>query len=104
MDAGGDTGDEKVCAIAVVDAFLMYFWAFNWGKVVLGNQLGDHVGDWEHNLVRFENGVPTAVWYLHHASGEAFAFETTRKDAGGKRPLVYAANSSHVLYATPSSR
>lgn len=71
---------------------------------MLGNQLGDHVGDWEHNLVRFENGVPTAVWYSQHANGEAFAWKTVLKDVAGKRPLVYAANGSHALYPTPVSR
>ncbi|KAF2445806.1 hypothetical protein P171DRAFT_386640 [Karstenula rhodostoma CBS 690.94] len=109
-DADGGTGDEKTSAVivvdkgnGVVDAFYMYFWAFNWGGVVLGNQLGDHVGDWEHNLVRFEHGVPTAVWFAQHANGEAFAFKTVLKDAAGKRPRVYAANGSHALYPTPGT-
>ncbi|KAL5392811.1 hypothetical protein DPSP01_000509 [Paraphaeosphaeria sporulosa] len=105
------SGDEKTCAVivvdkgnGVVDAFYMYFWAFNWGGVVLGNQLGDHVGDWEHNLVRFEHGVPTAMWFSQHANGEAFAWGTVLKDgATGTRPVVYAANGSHALYATPGT-
>lgn len=107
----GSTSDEKTCAVivvekgnSIVDAFYMYFWAFNWGGVVLGNQLGDHVGDWEHNLVRFVNGMPSAVWYSQHANGEAFAWKALQKDAAGKRPVVYAANGSHALYATPVSR
>lgn len=46
MDGAGDTG-EKTASIIVVDkgngvtdVFYMYFWAFNWGGVVLENQLG----------------------------------------------------------------
>lgn len=46
-DADGGTPGEVTCAIIVVDkgnnvvdAFYMYFYAFNWGGVVLGNQLG----------------------------------------------------------------
>lgn len=30
----------------VVDVFYFYFFAFNWGGVVLEKQLGDHIGDW----------------------------------------------------------
>jgi hypothetical protein len=47
-DANGGTGNEKTSAIiivdkgnGVIDVFYMYFWAFNWGGVVLGNQLGE---------------------------------------------------------------
>jgi len=43
----GGTGDQKTCSVivvekenGVVDAFYMYFFAFNWGGVVLENQLG----------------------------------------------------------------
>lgn len=46
-DASGSTGEEKTAVIivvdkgnGVVDAFYMYFCAFNWGGVVLEKQLG----------------------------------------------------------------
>jgi hypothetical protein len=52
-DADGKTGDAKSCAVIVVDkgngfvdAFYMYFYAFNWGGIVLEKNLGNHVGDW----------------------------------------------------------
>jgi len=52
-DADGKTGDAKSCAVIVVDkgngmvdAFYMYFYAFNWGGIVLDKNLGNHVGDW----------------------------------------------------------
>jgi hypothetical protein len=48
-DANGGVGDEMTAVIivvdkgdGVVDAFYMYFWAFNWGGVVLENQLGQY--------------------------------------------------------------
>lgn len=63
----------KSCAIivndhgnGVVDAYYMYFYAFNLGLTVLGQLLDDHVGDWEHTMVRFTNGTPTSMWYSQH--------------------------------------
>ena len=68
----------------------MYFYAYNYGGTFLGTNLGNHVGgrslvprnmytadtypDWEHNMIRFANGVPTAVWYSQHDNGEAFTY------------------------------
>ncbi|KAF7632004.1 hypothetical protein AFLA_012849 [Aspergillus flavus NRRL3357] len=39
----------------VVDAFWFYFYSFNLGNVVLNVRFGNHVGDWEHCLVRFHH-------------------------------------------------
>lgn len=68
-DGNGKTNGATSCAVIVndrgsgnVDAFYMYFYANNLGNTVLGQEIGDHVGDWEHNMIRFKNGVPKAIW------------------------------------------
>jgi hypothetical protein len=69
---------------------------------VLGSPLlefGDHVGDWEHTMVRFNNSVPQAIWYSQHSGGEAFTYAATQKYQGGVRPVVYVANGTHANYA-----
>ncbi|KMU81686.1 hypothetical protein CISG_02704 [Coccidioides immitis RMSCC 3703] len=59
---------------------------------------GNHVGDWEHNMIRFENGQPQAIWYSQHASGHAFEWNAV--DKRGNRPIVFSSNGSHAVYAT----
>lgn len=83
-----------------VDVFYMYFYSFNWGGIVniIDKNFGNHVGDWEHNMIRFVDGVPTAAWYSQHADGEAFVWEALQKN--GDRPYAYSANGSHATYAT----
>ncbi|KAL9601594.1 MAG: hypothetical protein Q9219_002428 [cf. Caloplaca sp. 3 TL-2023] len=81
-----------------VDAFYMYFTAYNWGGRILDEDVGEHVGDWEHNMIRFENGTPTQVWYSQHGFGEAFTYECLEKH--GIRPVAYSGNGSHAVYAT----
>ncbi|OAX79774.1 hypothetical protein ACJ72_05906 [Emergomyces africanus] len=74
---------------------------YNQGNTVLGIQFGNHVGDWEHNMIRFENGEPQAIWYSQHAAGQAFEYQATEKQ--GLRPVGYSANGSHAVYATPGT-
>ncbi|KAH7378320.1 hypothetical protein BKA66DRAFT_149445 [Pyrenochaeta sp. MPI-SDFR-AT-0127] len=107
VDANGGTGESKTGVVivvdkggGVVDAFYFYFYANNWGGVVLAKELGDHVGDWEHNMIRFNNGVPQSVWLSQHANGAAYTFSSLNKDKSGKRPVLYSANGSHAVYPT----
>ncbi|EEQ91112.1 uncharacterized protein BDCG_06232 [Blastomyces dermatitidis ER-3] len=91
-----DHGDGKT-----VDVFYFYYFAYNQGNTVIGIQFGNHVGDWEHNMIRFENGAPQAIWYSQHSAGQAFTYEATEKQ--GLRPVGYSSNGSHAVYSTPGT-
>ncbi len=75
----------------------------------------------EHNMIRFKDGIPQAVWYSQHSNGQAFEYRVLQKDQAGRRvssistsskqfcepvlrckkqPLVYSAHGSHANYAT----
>ncbi|KAE8336211.1 hypothetical protein BDV24DRAFT_168461 [Aspergillus arachidicola] len=83
----------------VVDAFWFYFYSFNLGNVVLNVRFGNHVGDWEHCLVRFHHGKPKALFFSAHSAGEAYSYEAVEKN--GERPVIYSALGTHAMYATP---
>ena len=85
-DSSGATTDAVTCAVIVnnhggglVDFYYMYFYGWNQGTIVLGADYGNRLGDWEHNMVRFQNGTPTAVWYSQHNNGEAFTYDVVAK-------------------------
>ncbi|RMZ87839.1 hypothetical protein DV736_g4941, partial [Chaetothyriales sp. CBS 134916] len=92
-DKGSDT----------VDVFYFYFYSYNQGTWVLGLQsleLGDHVGDWEHNMIRFVNGEPSAMYFSQHSSGQAFTFSVLDKDSSTGRPINFPARGTHANYPT----
>jgi hypothetical protein len=104
----GKTSKAVSCAIitndkgsGLVDAFYFYFYAYNQGNTVLGRELGDHIGDWEHNMIRFQDGVPETIWFSQHGNGEAFTYTALEKSKSAKkRPINYSARGSHANYAT----
>ncbi|KAJ4267760.1 Vacuolar protein sorting-associated protein 62 [Fusarium torreyae] len=85
----------------IVDAFWFFFYSYNLGQTVLNIRFGNHVGDWEHCMVRFENGVPRGVFFSEHEGGQAYAFEAVEKR--GERPVIYSAVGSHAMYALPGT-
>lgn len=102
-NSSGKSVGARSCAIIInrrgqgqVDAFYMYFYAYNLGNTVLGQELGDHIGDWEHNMIRFVNGEPTQIWFSQHGNGQAFTYAAVEKE--GVRPFSYSARGSHANY------
>lgn len=85
----------------IVDAFWFFFYSYNLGQQVLGIRFGNHVGDWEHTMIRFEHGVPRGVFFSEHEGGQAYAFEAVEKR--GDRPVIYSAVGSHAMYALPGA-
>ncbi|KAI4185208.1 MAG: hypothetical protein L6R41_004265 [Letrouitia leprolyta] len=83
----------------VIDAFWFFFYSYNLGNLVFNVRFGNHVGDWEHTLVRFHNGKPKYVFLSEHFFGQAYTYEAVEKL--GKRPIVYSAVGTHAMYATP---
>jgi hypothetical protein len=90
----------------IIDAFWFYFYSYNLGTTVLGIRFGNHVGDWEHSLIRFHNGVPKAIFFSAHSGGIAYSHKAVEKGKGpGRegRPVLYSALGSHAMYAQPGS-
>ena len=83
----------------IVDAFWFYFYSYNLGNKVFNVRFGNHVGDWEHSLVRFKDGKPDTVFLSEHNFGEAYGYDALEKI--GKRPVIYSATGTHAMYAQP---
>ncbi|KAL1982971.1 hypothetical protein VTN96DRAFT_586 [Rasamsonia emersonii] len=83
----------------IVDAFWFFFYSYNLGNAVLNIRFGNHVGDWEHCLVRFYQGKPKALFFSAHTAGEAYSYGAVEKR--GRRPVIYSAVGTHAMYATP---
>lgn len=119
-DASGYSAAPAVLVLVdkgsgVLDAFWFFFYSYNLGQTVLDMRFGNHVGDWEHCMVRFENGVPRAMFLSEHEGGQAYAWSALEKrrvnvtvDVDGEkviesadRPVIYSAVGSHAMYAFP---
>jgi len=74
----------------IVDAFYFFFYSFNLGNKVLNIRFGNHVGDWEHSLIRFKDGVPKSMFFSQHATGAAYTWDAVEKI--GKRVSLTSIN------------
>jgi hypothetical protein len=70
----------------IVDAFWFFFYSFNLGNVVLNVRFGNHVGDWEHTAIRFQHGVPKAVF---SANDQSFTPPTARMPCTPCQELIH---------------
>ncbi|RDW27830.1 hypothetical protein B0I72DRAFT_133210 [Yarrowia lipolytica] len=86
----------------LVDAFWFYFYPFNLGPFVMGGgPYGNHVGDWEHSLVRFQDGVPQILWMSAHGGGNAYYYNAAEKmDNDPERRVLFSARGTHANYGS----
>ena len=63
----------------IVDAFWFYFYSYNLGNKVFNIRFGNHVGDWEHSLIRFQHGKPKVVFFSEHNFGSAYSYGAVEK-------------------------
>ncbi|SCU97810.1 LAMI_0F11474g1_1 [Lachancea mirantina] len=96
-----------------VDAFWFYFYAFNLGPFIMGyGPWGNHVGDWEHSLVRFYEGEPQYLWMSAHGGGGCYQYHAIEKKSRNRvvdgvrmtklieRPVIFSARGTHANYAS----
>jgi len=82
--AGGRSDAPAILVVmdkgnGIIDAYWFYFYSFNLGNTVVNVRFGNHVGDWEHCLMRFHNGIPKALFFSAHQGGEAYSYEAVEK-------------------------
>ncbi|KAI1743064.1 hypothetical protein F4680DRAFT_410919 [Xylaria scruposa] len=85
--------------IEVVDMFSFYFYHFNAGPRLPKSPslfFGDHIGDLEHSIVRFQDGKPKTVFLSRHASASIHKYESMQKLEG--RPVIFPGKGTHALY------
>ncbi|KAG2731901.1 hypothetical protein G9P44_005488 [Scheffersomyces stipitis] len=85
-----------------VDAYWFYFYSFNLGPFVMGSgPFGNHVGDWEHSLVRFYKGQPVIVWISAHGGGGAYFYHNLEKySLQPTHPIIFSARGTHANYVS----
>lgn len=118
-DETGRISNATACAVILVerdarnvDVFYFYFYSFDRGANLTqvldplgslvddtdGMHYGNHVGDWEHNMIRFRDGNPVGIYYSQHSDGSAYDWGDGALSMTDGRPLVYSAYGSHANY------
>ncbi|KAJ5698762.1 hypothetical protein N7462_000767 [Penicillium macrosclerotiorum] len=84
------------------DVFYFYFYSYNYGGGVLDINFDDHVGDWEHVMIRFVDEEPYAIYVSQHSAGSAYYWDVV--DFSGERPVTYVAYGGHANYVTAGTQ
>ena len=98
---GGGRSNAPAVLVAVdkgkgiVDAFWFFFYSYNLGNKVFNIRWGNHVGDWEHTLIRFQHGEPKLVFFSEHNFGEAYSYSAVEKI--GRRVSITDLNLTSLL-------
>lgn len=79
----------------------MHFYAYNYGKKVMGTLYGNHVGDWEGGgyFLNPDLSIKQVVMKQHHFYHTLDYNKDFEKE--GKRPLLYYAEDSHGVMNYP---
>lgn len=80
----------------IVDAFWFFFYSYNLGNVVFNVRFGNHIGDWEHTLIRFQHGKPQVVFVSEHFFGSAYSYSAVEK-IGNRVSLELSLNDPGAL-------
>jgi len=88
-----------------VDLSYWQYAPYNYGKVVLGQEFGNHVGDWEHITIRVAkftyNGnnyiKPVLVCYSAHDFVNVYTWDEITK-VNSTHPIGYCAKGSHGMW------
>ncbi|KAH3900905.1 uncharacterized protein SCDLUD_002365 [Saccharomycodes ludwigii] len=110
------TSNNSTDADEIIDAYWFFFYGFNLGAFVMGQgPWGNHIGDWEHCIIRFVNGTPQSIWLSAHAGGSGYRFEAIEKKeyyynsknnehgeeiVKYERPVIFSAKGTHANYAS----
>lgn len=83
-DHGGRSDAPVILIVApkpngIIDAFWFFFYSYNLGNTVFNVRFGNHVGDWEHTVLRFQDGEPIEVFFSEHYFGEAYSYSAVEK-------------------------
>ncbi|KAL4245139.1 Vacuolar Protein Sorting-Associated [Abortiporus biennis] len=108
-DANGKSGAPATIVVVeksggILDAFYFYFYSFNEGNAIFNITpltFEDHIGDWEHSMVRFVNNTPSVLYLSAHSGGSAFSYSVVQKL--NNRAITFIAGGTHANYATPGS-